>query len=100
MTFSWQEPQPQPSRRPQGKKSKKKRKAAAPPPPAAGKRPRTDAEREPGAADGAAAEAAEAAAAGTSSGWRGFVGQLPFYLADDKCIRKHFARAGCEVTVR
>lgn len=32
-----------------------------------------------------------------TSGWRVFVGQLPFYLADDKCIRKHFAQAGCSI---
>lgn len=32
-----------------------------------------------------------------TSGWRVFVGQLPFYLKDDRCIRKHFAQAGCDV---
>jgi nucleolar protein 6 len=32
-----------------------------------------------------------------SSGWRVFVGQLPFYLDSDKPIRKHFAQAGCDV---
>jgi RNA recognition motif-containing protein len=32
-----------------------------------------------------------------TSGWRVFVGQLPFYLTDDRCIRKHFAQAGCDV---
>ena len=34
-------------------------------------------------------------ATATGSGWRVFVGQLPFYLENDKIIRKHFEK--CKV---
>ena len=76
MTFSWQEPQPQSSRRPQGKKSKKKRKAAALPPPAARKRPRTGAEREPGAACDVSASPPEGAQAENAWTARAFASSL------------------------
>lgn len=44
-----------------------------------------------------AVQAAEADSTDGTSGWRVFVGQLPFYLTDDRCIRKHFAQAGCDI---
>ena len=36
-------------------------------------------------------------ATATGSGWRVFVGQLPFYLENDKIIRKHFQEVGCKI---
>jgi hypothetical protein len=38
-----------------------------------------------------------AEAPGGIFGWRVFVGQLPFYLENEKPIRKHFEKAGCHI---
>jgi hypothetical protein len=48
--------------------------------------------------DGAADGTRELRANWGRSGWRVFVGQLPFYLENDALIRKHFQKGGCKVT--
>ena len=90
-----------------GERAKKKPKASQPAPAAADAAGAgAGAKAAPAAAKAAPAAPAAAAAAAAaaddeptfgSSGWRVFVGQLPFYLDCDKPIRKHFAQAGCDV---
>ena len=111
--FSWQlapsKPVPKQQKRKQKSKqqpAKRKAAATAAQPEPGAKRAKA-AQKEPKEQQPADAKAAPAAAAAAdaadnkptfgSSGWRVFVGQLPFYLDSEKPIRKHFAQAGCDV---